>query len=55
MNAWVRMDDHDVGVAGEHVDVRREGRVAYFHALELRLGLAAAVVVCVCVCVCVCV
>ena len=47
------MDDHDVGVAGEHVNGGREGRVAYFHALELGLGLATAVVVVVVVCVCI--
>jgi len=45
MNAGVGEDDHDVGVAGEKVDVGREGRVADFHALELGLGLAATVLI----------
>ena len=47
MNAGVGEDDHDVGVAGEEVDVGREGGVAHFHALELGLGLAATVLNCV--------
>lgn len=35
-------NDHDVCVASEHVDVRREVRVAHLHPLELRLRLRAA-------------
>ena len=43
MDAGIGEDDHDVGVAGEKVDVGREGGVAHFHALKLGLGLPATV------------
>ena len=38
----IRHDDHDVGVAREHVDERGKVGRADLHRLELRLRLAAA-------------
>ena len=42
LRGGARHDDHDVGVAGEHVDEGGELRVAHLHTAELRLRLGAA-------------
>lgn len=37
LGTWTDHNDHDVGVAGEHVDVGSKVRISHFHPTELRL------------------